>query len=400
MAGASSTPAGEGGVLPDPSFWRGRSVCVTGGSGFLGYQLVELLRELGARVRLLGLPPTKQHHPLLRQQAVVECMFGDMRDPAVVLEAVAGCDIIFHTAAVVAFTGRALRHMHAVNLEGTRNVLAAAGPGVRVVHTSSIVTVGGSRAGEALTEDSPFPAETLTIHYVRSKRAAEEQALEAAARQDVVVTNPGFLVGPHDYGPTDMGRYCLRFWKGRLPLALPGGLCLADARDVARGHLLAAEHGVSGRRYILGGENWTYPQLMHGLAQAARVQPRGVVRLPACLLTPLAVAATGLGWLRGGRPYPSLQHARLSRYYWFARSDRAAQELGYRPRPLAACLTDTYRWFCSRKNMRPRGLFAWWVRPARPGGPCPVVIEAQVACSPEAGRQPVHVMATRGSSGG
>jgi dihydroflavonol-4-reductase len=378
MRGTTAPLARQSSHLPDPAFWRDRPVCITGGSGFLGYHLALELLALGARVRLLGLLPTKAHHPLLRQQRLVECLFGDVRDPALVREATAGCDVIFHSAAIVAFTGKALRQMSTVNLDGTRNVLAAAGPGTRVVHISSIVTVGGSRLGESLTEDSPFPSETLAIAYVRSKRAAEELALEASGRRDVVVTNPGFLVGPHDYGPTDMGRYCLRFWKGRLPLALPGGLCLADVRDVACGQLLAAERGKSGRRYLLGGANWTFPQLMRALAQAAGLRPPSVARLPAWLLTPLAVGATGLAWLLGGPPYPSLQHARLSRYYWYARWDRAVAELGYHPRPLAVSLADSYQWFCSRKNMRPRGIFKRWVCPVPPVAGGSRVIEAQL----------------------
>jgi dihydroflavonol-4-reductase len=347
--------------MPDPAFWHGRPVCVTGGSGFLGQHLVEQLLALQARVRVLSLPP-RADHPLLRRPAV-EWVQGDVRDPSAVRRAVAGCELVFHTAAVVAFSGPALRAMDAVGLEGTRNVLAAAGRAARVVHTSSVVAVGGSRNGEPLSEDSPFPNDTLALPYVRSKRAAEALALEATGRQDAVVVNPCFLVGPADHGPTDMGRLCLRLWKGRLPLALPGGINVVDVRDVARGHILAAERGRSGRRYILGGQDCTFRRLQADLAAAAGLRPRGLPRLPGFLVRPLAAAATALSWLQGKPPSLSLQHARLSRYYWFARSDRARRELGYQARPLAECLADTYRWFCSRKDLRPRRLNAWWMRP-------------------------------------
>jgi dihydroflavonol-4-reductase len=348
----------------DPSgarFWRDRHVCVTGGGGFLGYHLVEHLLTLQARVRVLALPP-RRNHPLIGQ-AKVDCLFGDIRDGALVRKAVAGCDVVFHTAAVVAFSGRAKKDMEAVSQEGTRNVLAAVDRGTRVVHTSSIVTVGGTPTGKALTEASPFPHDTLNITYVRAKRAAEELALQAGGRQDVVVTNPCYLVGPQDYGPSDMGRFCLRFWKGRLPLALPGGINLVDVRDVAWGHLLAAEHGLRGQRYILGGEDFTFADFMGLLAQVGGLRPRWLPRLPRFLVKPVARGATALAWLAGRRAYPSLEHARLSRYFWFARSDRAFEELGYHPRPLLSCLADTYQWFASRKNLRPRWLNAWWVRP-------------------------------------
>jgi dihydroflavonol-4-reductase len=344
---------------PDPVWWRGRRVCVTGGSGFLGWHLVEQLRALGARVRLLALPPGAAHP--LTGCPDVECFWGDVRDAALVRRAVAGCDVIFHTAAVVAFSGPALRLMDTVGREGTRNVLAA-GREARIVHTSSSMAVGGSCHPEPLTEDSPFLAETLALTYVRSKRQTEALALEASGRQDVVIVNPSFLIGPQDYGPSELGRFCLRFWKGRIPLALPGGINVVDVRDAARGHILAAEHGKSGRRYLLGGEDRTFVQLMAELAQVAGLRLRVLLRLPPFLLGPVAASATVLAWLRRRPPYPSLQQARLGRYYWFVRSDRARRELGYQPRPLAECLTDTYRWFETRRTLRRCWFNAWWLR--------------------------------------
>jgi dihydroflavonol-4-reductase len=345
---------------PDPASWRGRPVCVTGGSGFLGFHLVEQLRALGARVRILSLPPEATHP--LAGCSELECFWGDVRDAALVRRAVVSCEVIFHTAAVVAFSGPALRLMDSIGREGTRNVLAAAGQGTRIVHTSSIMAVGGTRTGEPLTEASPFPDATLKLAYVRAKRQAEALALEAADRQDVVVVNPAFLIGPRDYGPSEMGRFCLRFWKGRMPLALPGGINVVDVRDVALGHILAAERGRSGRRYILGGEDRTFAELMAALATVAGLRPRAVPRLPAFLLGPTAAVTTALAWLRGRPAYPSWQHARLGRYLWYARSVRARHELGYRPRPLAECLTDTYHWFQERNDLRRRWLNAWWMR--------------------------------------
>jgi dihydroflavonol-4-reductase len=378
MSDRFSAYANADGQLPDPASWQDRDVCVTGGGGFLGYHLVEQLLALGARVRVLALAPPDSHP--LRSQSRVECFFGDVRDRALVQRAVAGCQVILHTAAVVGLSGPALRDMHAIGVEGTRNVLAAAGYGARIVHTSSIVAVGGTRRGAALAEDNPFPPETLGIAYVRAKRAAEEVALAAAGCQDVVVVNPGYLVGPQDYGPTEMGRFCLRVWKGRLPVAVPGGINVVDVRDVARGHLLAAEHGVAGRRYILGGEDCTWAALMRLLAQVAGLRPRWLPRLPSWLLRPVAAAATGLAWTTGKQPYPSFQHVRLGRFFWFARSDRATRELGYRPRPLLASLADTYLWFRARARWQLRRLNAWWMRPA---AETPAVLAGRIAAATE-----------------
>jgi dihydroflavonol-4-reductase len=348
---------------PDPRFWAGRTVCVTGGTGFLGYHLVQQLVSVGAQVRVLALPPGPDH-PLLGLPTV-EQHHGDVRDAAVVRRATADCSVIFHTAGVVAVWGPALARMHSVHVNGTRQVLDAAPPYARVVHTSSLVAVGASRAAEVLTEESPFNLAALRIDYVQAKRAAEQIALDAAQRgRPVVVTNPGYLVGPDDHERSVMGRFCLRFWKGRLLLApAGGGWNLVDVRDVARGHLLAAEHGQPGRRYLLGGENLRIPDFMALLARVAGLRPRLLPSLPGWALYALAGASTCRAWFTNREPYPSLQHVRLNRYHWFCRSDRARHELGYQARPLAQTLADTYHWYRARGEIRWHGLSRWWMQP-------------------------------------
>jgi dihydroflavonol-4-reductase len=346
----------------DPGFWRGKQACVTGGTGLLGYQVVRGLLEAGAKVRVLALPPRSQH-PLCGDSRV-EMTLGDVRDPGVVRRAVSDCDVVFHVAGVVAVWGPALRRVRDVHAMGTRNVLQAVPRGTRVVVTSSVVTVGASRDKEALDEDSSFRLEDLKIAYVHAKRAGESIALEHAARgRDVVVTNPGYLIGPEDFERSVMGRFCVRYWRGMIPFAPPGGFNLVDVRDVARGHLLAAEHGRAGRRYILGGENRTFPEFMEVLAEVGGFRPRATPVLPSWGLSALAGCGECRALLTRRHPYPSLQHARLNRYYWFYRSDRAVNELGYESRTLADSLRDTFHWFSHHKTLRPRGAGRWWMRP-------------------------------------
>jgi dihydroflavonol-4-reductase len=355
-------------VKPNPRFWAGKRVCVTGGTGFLGYHLVGQLLELGAEVSVLALPP-RGPHPLSGHPEV-RCVFADLLDPAAVRPAVAGREVIFHTAGMVVLWGRARERMQAVHVLGTRNILDAADPAARIVHTSSVVAVGASRAGIVRTEESPFNLGRCAIDYVLTKRAAEEAVLDAAAGgREVIVTNPGYLVGPEDYEGSVMGRFCLRFWKGRVPLAPPGGLNVADVRDVAAGHLLAAEHGRPSRRYILGGENLLWKDFMRLLSQVAGLRPRAVPRVPGWLLGVLAALGEARAWWTRREPYPSFQHARLNRYCWFYRWDRAAAELGYHSRPAAAALADTYEWHAHVAGTLPRhhalrGLNRWWMRPA------------------------------------
>jgi dihydroflavonol-4-reductase len=285
--------------------------------------------------------------------------------------------VIFHTAGVVAVWGTELARLPSVNVVGTQNVLDAAGRVARVVHTSSVMTIGATRRPEPLTEEDAFDLNALKVDYVHVKRASEHIALEAAARgQDVVVTNPGYLVGPEDYHRSVMGRFCKRFWKGRIPVAPPGGFNLSDVRDVARGHLLAAEHGQAGRRYILGGENRTFPEFMALLAEVASLSPRGLPRIPCWTLSALAALSEVRSKLTEKEPYPSFQHVRLNRFYWFYRSDRAALELGYRTRPLIETLADTYQWHTAQDVLTVEGLNRWWMRPRHATLPASVLEQA------------------------
>jgi dihydroflavonol-4-reductase len=343
--------------------WSGTRVGVTGGTGFLGFQLVKQLLAHNARVRIVALPP-RPGHPV-HNLGGVEGYYGDVRDPDLVRAALADCDVIFHTAGSVAAWGPALTVMREIHERGTSNILAAARPGARIVHTSSIVAVGGTPNGQVLDEDSPFTVDDLAIDYVHAKRAAERLALAAAAKgRDVVVVNPGYLIGPEDYEGSVMGRLCVRAWKGRLPVAPPGGFNLVDVRDVAQGHLLAAQHGRAGVRYILGGENHSSRSLLALLADLAGLAPRAIPTLPPWLMKTLAVVAEARGRLTSREPYPSFQHARLNRLFWFVRSDRARRELGYECRPVRQSLLEAYHWHSARKSLSLRGITRLWMRAA------------------------------------
>ena len=289
-------------------------------------------------------------------------MPGDVLDPSAVRRALVDCSVVFHAAGIVGVRGAAVDKVWPVHVEGTRNVLEGLGPGTRLVHTSSIVAVGASRSRQVLNEDSPFNLRELKLAYVQAKRAAEELAL--ASPNDVVTVNPGYLIGPEDYDRSVMGQFCHRYWRGRAPLAPPGGLNVVDVRDVAVGHLLAAEHGRRGQRYILGGENHDYRSLMRLMAESAGFRPRLIPGIPRPLFTAGAALNEIRGWLRGREPYPSLAHARLNRYFWFVSSDRARQELGYEPRPVGESLAETYAWYTSRERFNVRGFNRWLLRPA------------------------------------
>jgi dihydroflavonol-4-reductase len=281
-----------------------------------------------------------------------------------VRRAVSGCDVVLHTAGSVAVWGPALARMHVVHLDGTRYTLESANASARIVHTSSIVAVGASHRGEVFDEESPFNLRQVRVDYVHAKLAAERIAVEAGkSGGNVVVVNPGYLVGPDDHERSVMGRFCVRFWKGRMLIAPAGGYNLVDVRDVATGILLAAEHGRSGQRYILGGENHRMKSFMRLLARTASLRPRAIPVIPSWPLRAFATLAEARAHFTRREPYPSFQHVRMNGFHWFVSSQRARRELGYLPRPLADTLAQTYRWYHENGMLTLRGFNRWWMRP-------------------------------------
>jgi dihydroflavonol-4-reductase len=349
---------------PDTQFWRDKRVCVTGGTGLLGYQIVKCLLALRARVRILSLEPP-DYHPV-RHCDEIDWSLGDIRDRSHCERSLSDADVVFHTAGVVSVWGPSLSRMREVHVRGMKNAIAATPKSARLIHTSSIVAVGASRSPTPLVEDDPFLLDQLQVAYVQAKREAEQIAQESAASgRDIVITNPGYLVGPEDFERSVMGRFCHRFWRGQLPLAPPGGFNLVDVRDVAVGHLLAAERGRSGRRYILGGENRNFQEFMALLANVGGLRPRTIPTVPWWTLAATASLAEVRSRMTRRAPYPSLQLARMNRYYWYYRSDRAARELGFQARSLGQSLTETFQWCSSVSRFKVRGLSRFWMRPAK-----------------------------------
>jgi dihydroflavonol-4-reductase len=342
------------------AFWTGRRVRVLGGNGFLGRHLVRRLAGQGAAVRTLSLGGAPLDIPGVEERT------GDATDAATVRDVLDGGEVVFVTAGPVGVGGATARRMGA-HTAVIRTALDALPPRARLVLTSSIVTLGATR-GAVLTEDGPAGAD-VGVEYVHAKRAAEEVALAAAAAgRDVVVVNPGYLFGPDDPGPSVMGDICIHYWRGHVAFAPPGGINVVDVRDVADGHLLAAERGTAGRRYVLGGQNVCFSELFAALARVAGLRRRFLPELGTVLMPPMMSAAAALAELQfrltGREPFPSFEMVRMNTRCWFASSARAVAELGYRPRPLADTLADAFAWHAARTRVTPRGLNRLWLRPA------------------------------------
>lgn len=317
---------------------------VTGGNGFVGSHVVRALRARGDRVRVLARPGAD-----LRALAGVQydLVSGDLRQAALLEDAVKGCAEVYHVAADYRLWVPDPAPMYATNVEGTRNLLAAArrhGVG-RLVHTSTVGALGVPVGGIG-NENSPVSLENMIGPYKRSKFMAEQLAL-AAARDGmpVVVVNPSTPIGALDYKPTPTGRIIADFLKRRMPAYMDTGLNLVNVEACARGHLLAAQRGAIGEKYILGGENLTLQQLFARLERLCGV-PAPRVRLPYPVVLGYAAGADLIARITGRPPRASLTEVRMAHKRMFFDSAKAVRELGYEPGVLDDALRaaiDYYR---------------------------------------------------------
>ena len=328
------------------TFWSGRPVAVLGATGFIGHHVATQLLQLGARVTALVRPTSRgladsRMHP-------VE---GTLEDANSLVRACRGKEFVFHVAGLVDFHSDWERFRQ-VNIEGTRRVIVAArASGVRrLLYTSSIAAVGAAAEPAMLNETWPWNLGALQIPYIRSKHEAEKLALAASSLElEVVAVNPTSVVGPDDFSSSEFGTLCRRFWRGRLPIYFGGGNNFVDVRDVALGHLLAAERGRAGERYILGGDNRTYGAFFADLARLAR-RPIFRLRLPNALAPVVAALERSFHGRTPSRPYLTPGQARLLALFFYSSSRKAADELGYRARPLRQSLSDAYDFWIGKRS--------------------------------------------------
>ncbi|HTD66163.1 MAG TPA: NAD-dependent epimerase/dehydratase family protein, partial [Candidatus Limnocylindria bacterium] len=229
---------------------------VTGASGFIGANLVHELNARGHRVRAL-LRPNADVRGL--SGADFERAPGDVSDRAALTQAMRGCDWCFHVAASYHLWLSDYAPMYAANVEGTRNVIeAAADAGCsRIVYTSTVGCIGLPRVINGVLaptdEETPVAETQMSNHYKVSKWRAEVVARELAAKGlPVIIVNPSAPIGPRDVKPTPTGQVIVDFLNRAMPAYLDTGLNWVHVRDVAAGHVLAAERGRLGERYILG----------------------------------------------------------------------------------------------------------------------------------------------------
>jgi dihydroflavonol-4-reductase len=330
---------------------------VTGGTGFVGAHVVRALIASGRHVRCLVRPSSD---PRNLAELTVERAIGDVTDVDSVRRAMAGCDLVFHVAADYRLYAHDPGELYRNNVDGTRNILiAAADQGVqRVVYTSSVATLALSADGVPADESATGSLDAMVGHYKRSKFLAEREVEAFCARGlPVVVVNPSTPVGEGDVKPTPTGRIIVDFLNGRLPAYVDTGLNLVDVRDVAAGHLLAAQHGRPGQRYILANENLTLKAVLQRLARLSGRRAPGV-RLPHWVPLAIAHVEAPLARLFGRAPRVPLDGARMAKKRMFFDGSRAVRELGMPQSPIDPALQRAVDWFVQHGYVRGTGASA------------------------------------------
>ena len=333
---------------------NGRAL-VTGASGFVGSAVAKKLAEAGFSVRALVRPTSPRAH---LTGFDIEFVEGDLRDAESVRRAVAGANYVFHVAADYRLWARDPSEIMHANVEGTRNIMAAAmAEGVeRVVYTSSVATLALRPDGVPIDETLPLDEMKAIGAYKRSKVAAERLVEKMVAEDNLpaVIVNPSTPIGPRDVRPTPTGRIIVEAAAGRIPGFVDTGLNLVHVDDVADGHLAALRKGRIGERYILGGENVFFSDMLSDIAGiVGRKPPR--LRFPRALVMPIAYAAEAIARVTGVEPFVTRDGLRMSKYRMFFNAAKAERELGIRARPYREGLTDAIEWFRTAGYLTRRG---------------------------------------------
>ena len=326
-------------------------IFLTGATGFFGSRLVRHLLE-HTEHSLVCLARRGRNSALFGSDRI-GVVTGDLTEPSALPQAIAGCDAVIHSAAMVATWARDRRALDRVNIEGTMNVLRAAGEAgaEKIIYTSSFLALGNSES-EPLAEEGPHQRKKHFNDYERTKYLANLRAQELAREEGLplVILYPTVMYGP---GPLTAGNLVVNllidYIRRRLPARLGDGsprwnYVFVD--DVAEGHRLALEKAEPGERFILGGENVSTADFFNTVEQVTGVkQPR--LAIPFALARLVGAAQELLASLTGRMPRTTRAVIDIFSKNWIYDSSLAERRLGYRFMSLEEGLRRTVEWIRS-----------------------------------------------------
>jgi len=319
---------------------------VTGSTGFVGANLCKALVERGRSVRALHRASSRLD---ALQGVTVEHALGDVTEPETLVDAIRGCDAVFHVAAVADYWRQSADKLYRVNVEGTRAVCQAALDArvKRLVFTSSVASLGIPRPGELADESHEFNLPPERFRYGHSKLLAEGVVREFVARGlDAAIVNPSIILGPGDLNLISGSIVTEVASRHVPPVNPPGGVNYIDVADVCAGHIAAAERGRAGERYILAAHNLTHREAMQIVCEVVGA-PGPRFELPHALIGPLA-ATIDLAATIARRPLPlNGDQLRLSGEFIYFDSSKAVRELGLPQTPFRQTVERTYKWYKS-----------------------------------------------------
>src|SRR3989441_1566913 len=321
----------------------GEKTLVTGAAGFLGSHVTRQLVARGADVRVL-LRPSSNSRAIA--DLPLEYFTGDLRDAASLERALAGVKRVFHVAADYRLWAKRSQDIYDSNVGGTKNLLEAAKrAGVeQFIYTSTVATIAVDRS-EQPNESTDAKLAEMIGHYKRSKWLAEKEVLDAARNGfPAIVAMPTTPVGPWDWKPTPTGKIILDFLNGKMPGYVETGLNFVGVEECAAGHLLVAERGIVGERYLLGSQNLTLKAMLDTLAKITGLRAP-VLKIPHGLALGVAYANTVFSRLLGREPAIPIEGVKIARHMMFVDCSRAQRELGFHAGLVAAALERAVRWY-------------------------------------------------------
>ena len=324
---------------------------VTGAAGFLGSHVARQLVARGENVRVL-MRPSSNNRAI--SDLSLEYVTGDLRDAGSLERAMKGVKRVFHVAADYRLWAKNPKDIYDSNVGGTKNLLAAAkNAGIeQLVYTSTVATIAVDRP-ELPNEFTDSKVEEMIGHYKRSKWIAEQEVLQEAKQGlPALVAMPTTPVGPWDWKPTPTGKIILDFLNGKMPGYVETGLNFVGVEECAAGHLLVADKGKLGERYLLGAENLTLKELLDTLAKITGLRAPGM-KIPHGVALGVAYVESAFSRLIGKEPQIPVESVKIAQHKMFVDTSRAVRELGFQPGSVTAALERAVRWYRANGYVKP-----------------------------------------------